>query len=62
MKEEPNSKIIEFCHKIGCSGLDRKCPGNPNCGIVRKIFPARYLNETLAILDARGREMVEVEE
>lgn len=29
----------EFCQLIGCSGVDKSCPGNLNCSIVQKVIP-----------------------
>jgi hypothetical protein len=26
-----------ICRVLGCSGMDKKCPGNPDCSILRKI-------------------------
>jgi len=37
-REEILESLKEFCYIIGCSGMDKKCPGNPNCKIVRKVF------------------------
>ncbi len=36
--EEILESLKEFCYIIGCSGMDKKCPGNPNCKIIRKVF------------------------
>ena len=30
--------LEEFCKEIGCSGINSKCPGNPNCTIIRKVI------------------------
>lgn len=27
----------QICIDIGCSGMDNKCPGNPNCEIIKKV-------------------------
>jgi len=27
-------KNISICRLIGCSGVDKNCPGNPNCNIL----------------------------
>ena len=27
----------EICKTIGCSGLSKKCPGDPNCSIIIKV-------------------------
>lgn len=31
------SLLQMFCQDIGCSGMQKKCPGNPDCAILRKI-------------------------
>lgn len=30
--------LRNFCTDIGCSGVDKQCPGNPHCAIVQKVF------------------------
>jgi hypothetical protein len=31
------ANLSEICKEIGCSGVSKKCPGNPLCDILRKI-------------------------
>jgi len=31
-------KLASICKEIGCSGMDNKCPGNPDCSIIKKIL------------------------
>jgi len=33
-----DERIARFCYLIGCSGLSKKCPGDPDCSIVRKAL------------------------
>ncbi len=34
----------EICKLIGCTGVDPdKCPGNPNCGIIKKILTGKKI-------------------
>jgi len=37
-KEIEKNALSEICFNLGCSGLDKKCPGNPRCDILRKII------------------------
>jgi len=37
--ELPFDQFEEVCKEIGCTGVDpEKCPGNPNCDILRKVL------------------------
>jgi hypothetical protein len=29
--------LKELCKTIGCSGIDKECPGNVNCEILKKL-------------------------
>ena len=44
-KEITEACAREFCRLIGCSGVDRSCPGNLNCAIVRKVIPVQIEKE-----------------
>ncbi len=35
--EERREALKEVCLLIGCSGMDTDCPGNPKCGIIKKV-------------------------
>ena len=30
--------LKEVCVEIGCSGMDKRCPGDANCAILRKLI------------------------
>jgi hypothetical protein len=34
---ENGDSLIALCHEVGCSGVDARCPGNPNCAILKKL-------------------------
>ena len=44
-KEITEAFAKQFCHLIGCSGVDKSCPGNLNCAIVRKVIPVQIKKE-----------------
>jgi hypothetical protein len=31
------NNLSEICTLIGCSGLSKDCPGNPDCPILKKV-------------------------
>lgn len=31
------NELKDFCKTIGCSGMGSKCPGNPECQIIKNI-------------------------
>jgi len=35
--KQTKKELSELCKLIGCSGLSNKCPGDVNCGILRKM-------------------------
>ena len=37
-REEARKLVAEVCYDLGCSGVSRACPADPNCNILRKIF------------------------
>jgi hypothetical protein len=40
--KEGKRQLSILCNAIGCSGLSTECPGNPKCGILRKIGRSRW--------------------
>jgi hypothetical protein len=31
-------KYLKICRELGCEGMNKECPGNPECGFVRKYL------------------------
>lgn len=36
--EELKQELRDLCKTLGCSKLSKNCPGDPYCGILRKII------------------------
>lgn len=37
MDQKTFNKYKKFCLSIGCSKVDNKCPGNPDCQIIKHV-------------------------
>jgi len=36
--ENSGPDLSAACYDLGCSGVNKDCPGNPKCAILQKIF------------------------
>lgn len=45
---EGKRQLTVLCVAIGCSGLSRRCPGDPCCSILQKIGRSQWAAETIA--------------
>jgi len=37
-REQAKKELSEICIMLGCSGMNKECPGDHKCSIIRKIM------------------------
>jgi hypothetical protein len=42
MENKASNYLHDICKTIGCSGLNKDCPGNPDCEILQKVIGKIY--------------------
>ena len=40
-REQAKKELSEICTMIGCSGMNKRCPGDPLCSIIRKVVTGK---------------------